>query len=160
MSGRRAGARQRAAEPLVELGERLHLARARPRAAGGSIGARLEAREALVDVVDEARLAHLAVVDHVDAQLDLLPDDLPDRLSEPRAIGPVVHAPSRRSRLDQLEKVGGTGQAAGMSGENAMRAALHGVSPGTRVYAEVAGSLRGNTSRKTGRVFHSGTGGV
>src|SRR5713226_9963821 len=125
MAGGGAGARQRAPEPLVELGERLHLARARPRAADRSIGARLEARQALVDVVDEARLAHLPVVDHVDAELDLLPDDLPDRLSEPRVMKRVVHAPSGRSRLDQLEKVGGTGQAAGMSGENAMRAALH-----------------------------------
>src|SRR6266851_1817602 len=133
MTGGGAGAGQRAPEPLVELRERLHLARARPRAPGRSIGARLEARQALVRVVDEPWLAHFAVVDHVDAELDLLPDDLPDRLSEPRVMGRVVHAASRRPRLDQLEEVGGTGQAAGVSGEDTIRAALHGLGRGRRV---------------------------
>src|SRR5207253_10976041 len=72
----------------------------------------------------------------------------PTRRSSDLVLGRVVHAPSRRSRLDQLEKVGGTGQAAGMSGENAMRAALHRPRPGTRVYAEAAGSLRDRKSTR------------
>ena len=56
----------------VELGEGDRLARADPRAAPRRLAVHLEAAEPLVDVGDEARLGVFAVVDDVDAELDLL----------------------------------------------------------------------------------------
>ena len=123
--GRRAGTRQHAAEPVVELGERLHLARPGPGAPRRRLGARLEAREALVHVVDEAGLAHLAVVDHVDAKLHLLVHDVPDRPAEPDGVRGHVHGPARRSRGEHLEQVDGPRKATRVGRENPVRAPVH-----------------------------------
>jgi hypothetical protein len=60
--------------------------------------------------VDEAGLAHLAVVDHVDAELYLPPHDVPDRLPEPAGVRGRVHGPARRSRRDHLEQSTGRGR--------------------------------------------------
>jgi len=70
------------------------------------VGIRLEARQPLVDVGNEAGLAHLAVVDDVDAQLGLLAHDVADR--PPHAGGErvrVVRA-ARGLGLDELQQVG------------------------------------------------------
>ena len=56
----------------VEFGERQRLARTGPGAAVRRVGVELEAAEPLVDIGDEARLGVFAVVDDVDAELDLL----------------------------------------------------------------------------------------
>ena len=72
------GTGHRATEPLVELWKGPHLSRATPRAAGRVL-VRDESGQALVDVRNEARLAHLAVVDHVQAELGLLADDVSHR---------------------------------------------------------------------------------
>ena len=84
-----------------------------------------EAREPVLDVGGVARLRHLAVVDEVDAGLDLLPHDLGHRLA---------HALAECGRLDRhalllgvhgADEIVGPRQGAGMRGQKALRAALH-----------------------------------
>ena len=114
----------RAREPLVELGEGPHLSRSAPRASC-RVPVGLEARQALVDVGDEARLAHLAVVHDVQAELGLLGDDLPHRAPHPGGVRVLIVGSTRRLGLDHLEQVARTWQAAGVGGENTVAAALH-----------------------------------
>ena len=80
---RDSGARVGATEPFVELGKRLDLARVLPRAADRFLE-QLEAGEAIVRVVDEAGLAHLAVVDDVHAELGLPAHDVGHRAAHAR----------------------------------------------------------------------------
>ena len=118
-------ARHRAREPLVELGKRADLARAAPRAPPAfRIG--LEAGEALVDVGNEAGLAHLAVVHDVDAELGLLADDLGHRALDPQGQGIRVVGSAGGLGLDQLEQVARTRQASRVSRQDPVGAALHG----------------------------------
>src|SRR5206468_4789205 len=146
----RGRARHRAAEPLVELGEGFHLARAAPRAAP-ALPVGLEAREALADVGNEAGLAHLAVVDDVEAELRLLADDLAHRALHPARAAALIVGLRARLRPDQLEQVGGTRQAPRVRGEDAVAAALHGLtsSPGSRTRSwSPAGRTRAFASRR------------
>src|SRR5262249_47427744 len=133
MRKRRGGARQRAAEPFVELGKRPELARA-GEWAPLALGVDLEAGEALVDVRDEAGFPHLAVVDDVDAELDLLGDDgFHGGADARREAGGVVRLAFSLG-LDELQQVGGTGQAARVGGEDAAFAALHAVSSSFSIF--------------------------
>jgi hypothetical protein len=52
--------------------------------------------EPLVDVADEARLAVLAVIDHVDAELQLLVHDFADRFAQACGVAGLGRAPWRR----------------------------------------------------------------
>src|SRR4029453_15107724 len=129
----RAGGRGRAPPAHVELREGPHLARPAPRAAA-TLPVRLEAREALVDVGDEPRLAHLAVVDDVQAELGLRADDLAHRGPHPARVAVLIVGLPARLRPDQLEQGGRARQAPCVRGEDAVAAALHGLtsSPGSR----------------------------
>src|SRR5438067_510999 len=118
-------ARHRTREPLVELGERSHFARAAPRA-DPACRVGLEAGQALVDVRNEAGLAHLAVIDDVDAELGLLADDLPDRVSHPGGEGLLIVGAAGRLGLDQLEQVTRARQASGVGRQEAVGAPVHG----------------------------------
>src|SRR4029450_6631170 len=85
----------------------------------------LEAAEAFVGVRDEARLAELAVVDDVDAEIDLLAGDLGDRGAQGRGGGLLVDRLALLPRLHDIEQIGGTRQAADVGGENSVGASLH-----------------------------------
>src|SRR5260370_27787942 len=113
----------------VELRKGFGLARTSPRALPRHLGIDLEADETIFDLGDEARLAELAVVDDVDAQLDLLVHDLGDRPAQPRGVRLLVHALALLLGLDHVEQIGGTRQAADMGGENSLGASLHCASP-------------------------------
>ena len=100
-----------------------------PRAARPRAGARnrigLEAAEALVDVGHEARLAELAVVDHVDSELDLPAHDLGHGRGERGGVRPLVDRPALLPGLHRREQVGRPRQAADMGGENSLAAGFH-----------------------------------
>ena len=80
---------------FVEFRERLGLSRWGPRAPRRGVRARLEAAQTLIDVVDEAGLAHLTVVDDVDAELNLPAHDLRHRSTEPDGGGRLVQGAGR-----------------------------------------------------------------
>src|SRR5262249_33772277 len=97
------------------------LARVRPVADRAGAFVDLKAAEPVVDVVDEAELAVLAVIDHIDAEFDLLPHDLADRALEPGLVGLLV----ARLRVHQVKQIRRPRQAAHVGGENPISAALH-----------------------------------
>ena len=92
------------------------------------LGVDLEAAEPLVDVGDEARLGIFAVVDDVDAELDLLLHDLLHRARQPRARAGLVDRLALFLGREHVEKIGRAGQRAGVGGEDALGAVLHDVS--------------------------------
>jgi len=122
VDGRGGGIRPARPRGPVVPRKRKVLARTGERVAAGR--ARLEARETLIDVVDEARLAELAVVDDVDAGLGLTADDLLDGrlqgLLESRAIVPA------QQRVQELRR---PRQAADMGGQYPACAAFHAFPP-------------------------------
>ena len=111
---------------VVEFRERQRLARLRPMTPRTASLIGLEAAEPLVHVGDEARLAVFAVIDHVDAELDLLAHDLADRALEPTFVGLLV---ARGLRIHHGEQISRPRQAADMRGENAVGAAFHRLAP-------------------------------
>src|SRR5512133_3182188 len=112
----------------LELGKRFCFARVRPRAPPRHVLVSLETAQAFINVGDEARLAELAVVDDVDAEIDLLAHDLGDRGAQPRRVRLFVDGFALLSGLHDVEQIGGTRQTADMGGENSARASLHGFS--------------------------------
>ena len=96
----------------------------RSRPAAGRPGSLAEAGQALADVGGVADLAHLAVVDDVDAGRDLLPDDLGDGVLT-RAWSRARPVASRWSRLRACRPGRRAGQAAGVGGEDPIGAVLH-----------------------------------
>src|SRR5213593_296028 len=118
------GTGHRATEPLVELWKGPHLSRATPRASGRVL-VRDESGQALVDVRNEARLAHLAVVDDVQAEHGLLADDLAHRGPHSGRVAILIVRSAAGFRLDHLEQVAGAGQAPGVGRENPIAATLH-----------------------------------
>ena len=113
----------------VEFGKCHRLARPGPGTAVRRVGVGLEAAEPLIDVSDEARLGVFAVVDDVDAELDLLADDLLDRARKPCAAGRLVDRLALLARQQSVEQVGRSRQRAGVGGEDAAGALLHGNVP-------------------------------
>src|SRR5260221_2259470 len=91
----------------------------------------LEAAETFVDVGDEARLAELAVVDDVDAELDLLVHDLGDRPAQPRGVRLLIDALALLLGLDHVEQIGGAPQGADIGCEELLRALPYFASPVT-----------------------------
>lgn len=88
----------------------------------------VEAGEPVFDVRRVSGLAELAVAQDVDASVDLLLDDFPDRVVELRL---ELAATDRLPLLlqDHAQERGGSRQAACVSRENAVAALLHGRSP-------------------------------
>src|SRR6202035_4705981 len=78
------------------------------------------------------RLAELAVVGNVDAELALLLDHVGHRGGEDLRIGGIAFAFTDGNRLAHGDEVWRPRQAAGMSGENAIGAAFH--DPGSKSY--------------------------
>ena len=89
----------------------------------------VEAAEPAARVRLPAALRVLAVVDDVDTALDLLADDLVDRLFDARLEG-VVHGVVVAARLHGLAQVVRPVKAAGVAQEDPVGAAFHG-SPST-----------------------------
>src|SRR5262249_61449584 len=97
------------------------------RGVAGALGVGLEAGEPVVDVRNEAGLAHPAVVDDVDAELGLLLDDLPYRPPHPGGERLRVVGPAGGLGLDQLEQIARARQAPRVRCQDAVGAVLHGV---------------------------------
>src|SRR5262249_28169151 len=112
----------------VELRKGLRFARARPRALPRHLPVHLEAAETFVDVRYEAWLAEFAIVDDVDAEVDLLAHDLGHRLAQPRGVGLRVDGLALFLGPHHGEQIGGPRQASDVGGENPVDAALHGPS--------------------------------
>ena len=104
----------------VEFRERQRLARARPRTAVAVLLVDLEAAQPLVDVGDEARLGVFAVVDDIDAELDLLLHDLLHRAGQPRRAPGLVDGLALLLGREHVQEIGRAGQGAGVGGENAL----------------------------------------
>src|SRR5262249_25121259 len=107
-------------------------------------GDRLEPAEPLGDVGDEARLAHLAVSDHVQAVHRLGADGVGHRVAHALDVRIAVIWSAVGACLYQLEKVARPRQAPGVRSEDPGGAPLHRGSPsGTKI--DTRGS--GPTSR-------------
>src|SRR6266545_4114074 len=85
-----------------------------------------EPPEAVLDVGGVARLAVLAVVDDVDADLDLLANDLRHRRPDPRGEGAGIDGDALLLREHRPRQVIGTRQAPRVGGQDALGAAFHG----------------------------------
>ena len=88
----------------------------------------LEAAEALVDIGDEARLAHLAVVDDIDTNIDLFADNVRHRFTHARIVLRIVDLFAAATRDVHRVKIRRARQTANMGRENPISAALHRVS--------------------------------
>src|SRR5262249_41575072 len=75
-------------------------------------------------------LGVLAVIDHVDANLGLLCDSLRNRAGDAPIVSGAVVALTQFFRVEQRDKIRRARQAAGVRGEDAVRAAFHGVDSG------------------------------
>ena len=82
--------------------------------------------EAVLDVAEEADLAHLSVGDDVDAGLDLPAHPVGHRLGDLAVEQLGVVGPSVLPLLQRVEQLVRPGQAADVGGEDAIGAALHG----------------------------------
>src|SRR3990172_5547492 len=82
-------------------------------------------RMSLADVVGEVGLAELAVVDAVDAALDLLAHDVRDALAQAAGEGLLIVGRAAGAGGDERRQVVGAGGAGGVGGQDALRASLH-----------------------------------
>jgi hypothetical protein len=87
-------------------------------------GVEFVAAQALVDVADKARFAIFAVIDHVDAEFDLLLYDVGHGAAQLRG-GRWCIERLCAIALDQRKQVWRPRQAAGMCRENAIGAVFH-----------------------------------
>jgi hypothetical protein len=88
-----------------------------------------EAGEAILDVGRVARLAHLAVVDDVDARGHLLLHDLLDRRRDARVERRHVDRDALLAREHRADEIFRPGQAARVGGQESLGASLHDVFP-------------------------------
>src|SRR5262249_39067673 len=116
----------------VEFRKGPGLARPRPRALPRHFLVDVEAAETFVDIRDEAWLAEFAVVDDVDAEIDLLADDLGDRAAQSRGVRLLVDRLALFLSLHDVEQIGGPRQAAGGGGGKFFYAFLAGSPPPPR----------------------------
>ncbi len=129
-------AKTRGVELGVELGKFLPVAPAGERRQPARL-ARLPAAEARPGiarpraVIDgaEARLAELAIVDHIDAEFGLLAADLLDRGRQPFGVKLLVIGLAGKFRAVDFEQRLRPRQAPGMRRQNASIASLHGFRP-------------------------------
>ena len=124
VAGRRppAGAPGVAEDALGQLGE-VHEVAVLERLAGAA-----EAGQPVLDVRGVARLAELPVVDDVQARVRLLPDDLRHRAPGAGGESGRVDGNALLAGEHRPDEVLGTRQAAGMRGEEAVRAPFHATS--------------------------------
>ena len=124
VAGRRppAGAPGVAEDALGQLGE-VHEVPVLERLAGAA-----EAGQPVLDVRGVARLAELPVVDDVQARVRLLPDDLRHRAPGAGGESGRVDGNALLAGEHRPDEVLGTRQAAGMRGEEAVRAPFHATS--------------------------------
>jgi hypothetical protein len=87
----------------------------------------LEAGETLIDIGDEARLAHLAVGNDVDANVSLFAHDVRHCLTHTRIVSSVVDFFTIAARDAHRVKISRTRQTAYMGRENPVAALLHGI---------------------------------
>src|SRR5580692_994584 len=93
----------------------------------GALAVDLETRQTLVDIGDVARLAELAVIDHVNADISLSEHDLADGLRKTRLIGGAARGIGFADLyFGHSQKIGWPWQAAGMGGQDTVDAAFHG----------------------------------
>jgi hypothetical protein len=76
----------------------------------------------------EARLGKFAIVDDVDAELDLLLHDFLHRARQPRGALCLVDRLALLFGRQHVQKIGWAGQRAGVGGEDPLGAVLHDVS--------------------------------
>src|SRR2546425_6545069 len=115
-----------------------------------------EAVQPVLDVGRVARLAHLAVVDDVEAALDLAPHDLVHRRADTRGQRYRVHRHALLAREHRPDQVGRPGQAAGVRGQEPLRAPLHGAN--SNRYPRAGGEPgRPLTRRRRARTRASGS---
>ena len=114
----------RSARPAMSISIiSLKRSRSRPsQTAGRSFGADLEAADAIENVIRPARLAVFAVIDDVDAGLDLLLHHVGDGARK-RGVVIVPASPDRGCRARQAEVSGGSGCRHGSSGSDVRCAA-------------------------------------
>ena len=106
----------------VELREGLPIAaRRKDGPALGGHEPRLDSGDALVQVGDPVRLAHLAVVDDVDPCVDLPPDDLADRVDQRLLVPRRVDRCAVLHRDEVVEQRSRPRKAARMRGEDPVR---------------------------------------
>ena len=114
----------------VELRKPRAVEAARERIGRGLERPALETAEAKQRVLRPAdRLAELAVADHVDADVGLLPDDLTDCITQAFRVGALVEGFAGLLRAQKFAQRRRTDKAADMGGKNTIRAALHSSSP-------------------------------
>ena len=101
--------------------------RARPRAR-----ALLQAIEPLRRIGDEARLAHLAVIDDVETHVDLMLDGVLHGLGHARVVGLLVDRLAVEPLHHHVHQVVGARQAADMGGQDPVGAELHQSFPSCR----------------------------
>src|SRR5690348_6703704 len=89
------------------------------------VAAAAEAAQPILDVGRIARLAHLAVVDDVDARFDLLRDHFGHRGRDATLERLRIHGNALFARVHRTHEIVGPRQAAGMGGEKALRASVH-----------------------------------
>ena len=116
LAARSAGIAEHALGEIGEVGEIL--------VHEGVAGA-AEAGEPVLDVGGIARLRHLAVVDEIDAGLDLLAHHLGDRRAHARRQRRAIDRHALLLGVHHPDEVVGPRQAAGMGGEEALGAAAH-----------------------------------
>jgi hypothetical protein len=112
----------------VEVGERALLPRAGPRA-DRAVPHGLEPAQAVVDVGEEARLAHLAVVDDLDAACRLRLDDLVGRAGDALGERSLVDRLTALLGHEHVEEIRRAGQAADVGDDDVVLAAQHGIGP-------------------------------
>jgi hypothetical protein len=111
----------------VEFGELPDLAGTRPWALIPVIAIGLEPGKALVDVGNEARLAHFAVINDVDAKVGLFADDIRYRLAHAGVKCRIVDLLTLETREAHGVKLRRARQAADMGREDSICAVFHGV---------------------------------
>src|SRR5204863_7203778 len=104
----------------------LRFPRLRPWSFWPRLFVRLEAAEPLVHVGDETGFSELAIVDHVDAEIDLLAYDLLHCRAQAWRTRAFLHRSSLLAGLDRVEELRRPRQAADVGRYDALVAALHG----------------------------------
>src|SRR5262249_37935685 len=111
--------------PFVEIREGLPFARTAPVAAARRTSGRLKSSETVVDVGDEAELAHLAISNDVNAEVDLLLHHGGDGGADAAGNGGSVHMLAGLLAAHEIDQVVRARQAADMGGEDAVLAGEH-----------------------------------
>src|SRR3984893_13762891 len=124
-SGGAAGGAGRTGGGGIKFREGLCLARASPWILARRLRIRLKAAQPLVYVGDEARLAEFAVINDIDAELDLPVDNFFHRLAQAAGMRCRFATFLGSFGRHYFQEVGRPRQTAGMRGGDSVAAALH-----------------------------------